>query len=49
MDEKKVALFSKALLILWEGFCEEHGCTPIGSKVVVVDAEENELERPAVS
>lgn len=39
MDDKKIALFSKALLILWEGLCEEHGGIPVGSRVVVVDAD----------
>lgn len=37
MDEKKIALFSKALLILCEGYCEEHGCTLVGARVVVED------------
>lgn len=44
MDDKKTALFSKALLLLYEGYCEEHGCTLIGSRVVVADPDPAEQE-----
>ena len=37
MDDKKAALFSKAFLILYEGFCDEHGSMLIGSGVDVID------------
>lgn len=33
MDAKKEALLSKAFLDLFEGYCEEHGCTLIGARV----------------
>lgn len=39
MDDKKMALFSKALLILCEGYCEEHGCTLVGARVVIADSD----------
>lgn len=40
MEEKKLELFSKALMILWEGFCERYGVEAIGSRVVLVDEPE---------
>ena len=39
MDDKKAALFSKAFLILYEGFCDEHGSMLIGSGVDVIDSD----------
>lgn len=47
MDEKKIALFSKALLILCEGYCEEHGCKLIGARVVVTDPDAPESKEQA--
>lgn len=37
MTEKEFELFSKALLILWEGTCEANGVTATGSRVVRTD------------
>lgn len=45
MDEKKIALFSKALLILYEGYCEEHGCKLVGARVVVTDPDSPENKK----
>lgn len=39
MDDKQMDLFAKAFLILCEGYCEEHGCTLIGAKVVMSDSD----------
>lgn len=40
MDDKKMELFAGALMILWEGYCEQYGGVPIGSRVVISDEEE---------
>lgn len=45
MDDKKLALFSKALMILYEGYCEEHGCTLIGARMVVKDSDGQESKK----
>lgn len=47
MDDKKFALFSKALLLLYEGYFEEHGCTLINPRVVLADPDSTESEDPA--
>lgn len=38
MQDRKTELFARALMILWEGYCEEHGVVPEGSQAVVRDA-----------
>ena len=39
MNDKKTELFAKALMILWEGYCETCGGVPVGSRVVISDEE----------
>ena len=34
MEDRKTALFARALMILWEGYCEAQGVVPEGSRGV---------------
>lgn len=45
MDDKKFALFSRALLSLYEGYCEEHGAKLINPRVTLADFAPIENER----
>lgn len=47
MDEKKFALFSKALLILCEGHVEDHGGTLVNPRVVLVGPDSTADEESA--
>lgn len=49
MDEKLFNCLSRGLMVLYEGFCEEHGVRMVNPRLVLVDDQEDKPAEEAAT